>query len=147
MAEVKNCTIPEELFYLVRSHVWARSEDGTVVVGITDVAQNLAQRFIAYTPKKVGKRVEVGRSTATLESGKWVGPVPSPVAGEIIAINDAALADPSIVNGAPYGEGWIAKVKADDWERDRAGLLSGDAALEEYARFMEEEGIECPPKG
>jgi glycine cleavage system H protein len=147
MAEVKNCIIPEDLFYLVRSHVWARAENGTVVVGITDVAQNLAQRFIAYTPKKVGRRVEVGKSTATLESGKWVGPVPSPVAGEILAVNEAALADPSIVNRAPYAEGWIAKVTPDDWDRDRGELLSGDAALEEYARFMDEEGIECPPKG
>lgn len=147
MALIRNCTIPEDLHYLVRSHVWARPENGTVVVGITDVAQNLAQRFIAYTPKKVGRRVEVGKSTATLESGKWVGPVPSPVAGEVIAVNEAALADPSLVNRSPYGEGWIAKVKADDWERDRAELLSGEAALEEYARFMEEEGIECAPQG
>lgn len=147
MAEIRNCTIPEDLHYLVRSHVWARPEDGTIVLGITDVAQNLAQRFIAYTPKKVGRRLEVGKSAATLESGKWVGPVPCPVAGEIVAVNEAALADPSIVNTAPYGDGWIAKLKADDWDRDSAALLSGQAALEEYARFMEEEGIECPPKG
>ncbi len=145
MAEIRNCNIPEELHYLVRSHVWARPEGDVVVVGLTDVAQNLAKRFIAYSPKRVGKSVEVSKSTATLESGKWVGPVPAPVAGEIVAINEEAQADPSIVNRDPYGEGWIVKVKAVDWARDAQNLLTGQAALDEYAAFLAEEGIECEP--
>ena len=147
MADIRNCNIPDDLHYLVRSHTWARSEGDIVVLGLTDVAQNLAKKFIAYSPKKVGKAVEVGKTTATLESGKWVGPVPSPVAGEIVAINEAAQADPSIVNREPYGGGWIVKVKPQDWDRDAANLLTGQAALDEYARFLEEEGIECDPAG
>ena len=143
VAEIRNCNIPDDLYYLVRSHVWARPEGDLVVVGLTDVAQNLAKRFIAYTPRRVGKSVEVSKSTATLESGKWVGPVPAPVAGEIVAINESAQADPSIVNRDPYGEGWIVKVKAVDWSRDSAGLLTGQAALDEYTTFLTEEGIVC----
>jgi len=143
VADIRNCNIPDDLHYLVRSHVWARPEADLVVVGLTDVAQHMASRFIAYTPKRAGKSVEVGKSTATLESGKWVGPVPSPVAGEIVAINEAAQADPSIVNRDPYGDGWIVKVKPADWERDAQGLLTGQAALDEYATFLDEEGIDC----
>lgn len=143
MSTVRNCNLPEELFYNVRAHVWARREGDLVIAGMTDVAQNLAKTFIAYAPKKVGKVVEKGKSTATLESGKWVGPVPSPVAGEIIEVNAAGLADPSLFNRDPYGEGWVAKLRPVDWERDSADLLTGQAMLDEYDRFMAEEGITC----
>lgn len=142
---VRNCKLPEDLFYLVRSHVWARRDGDLVVCGITDVAQNLAKTFIAYSPKKVGKSVAKGKSTATLESGKWVGPVPAPVAGEVVEVNEAGKGDPSIFNRDPYGEGWVAKIRPENWDRDAADLLTGQAALDEYDRFMAEEGIECEP--
>ena len=83
MATVSNCNLPEDLYYVVEKHVWARHEDGVVTVGLTDVAQNLAKGIISVSPKKVGRKVEAGKSVATVESSKWVGPVPCPVAGEI----------------------------------------------------------------
>lgn len=143
MSTVKNCNLPEDLFYNVRSHVWARREGDLVIAGMTDVAQNLAKAFIAYNPKKVGKTIEKSKSIATLESGKWVGPVPSPVAGEVIEVNAAGLADPTIFNSDPYGEGWVAKLRPVDADRDFGDLLTGQAMLDEYAKFMEEEGIGC----
>ncbi|HVL90206.1 MAG TPA: glycine cleavage system protein GcvH [Actinomycetota bacterium] len=143
MTAVRNCNIPDDLLYLVKNHVWARRDGDLVVCGITDVAQNLAKSFISFTPKKVGKSVVKGKSTATLESGKWVGPVPAPVAGEIVEINEAGQSDPTIFNRDPYGDGWVAKIKPEDWDRDIADLLTGQAALDAYEAFMQEEGIEC----
>lgn len=145
MSAVRNCNLPDDLYYLVRNHVWARQEGDLVVAGITDVAQNLAKSFIAFNPKKVGKTVEKGKSTATLESGKWVGPVPAPVAGEIVEVNEAGKTDPGIFNRDPYGEGWVCKIRAEDWARDSADLVTGQAALDAYDAFMAEEGIECEP--
>jgi len=78
-----------------------------------------------------------------VESSKWVGPVPCPVVGEIIEVNEAAVADPGIVNRDPYGAGWIAKVRADNWDGDSAGLVTGEAGIAEYAAFLEKEGITC----
>lgn len=146
MTVVRNCNLPEDLHYLVRSHAWAKLEGDLVITGITDVAQNLAKTFIAFSPKKLGKTVEKGKSTATLESGKWVGPVPAPVAGEIVEVNEAGVADPTIFNADPYGAGWVVKIRAADWSRDSADLLTGEAAMAEYERFMAEEGIECEPR-
>ena len=143
MATVSNCNLPEDLYYVVEKHVWARHDDGVVTVGLTDVAQNLAKGIISVSPKKVGRRVEAGKSVATVESSKWVGPVPSPVNGEIIEVNDAAVADPGIVNRDPYGEGWIAKVRPDDWAGESAGLATGDAGIAAYTAFLEKEGITC----
>jgi glycine cleavage system H protein len=143
VATVSNCNLPEDLYYVVEKHVWARHEDGVVTVGLTDVAQNLAKGIISVSPKKVGRKVEAGKSVATVESSKWVGPVPCPVAGEIIEINEAAVADPAIVNREPYEGGWIAKVRADNWEGESAALATGEAGIAQYAAFLEKEGITC----
>jgi glycine cleavage system H protein len=143
VATVSNCNLPEDLYYVVEKHVWARHDDGVVTVGLTDVAQSLAKGIISVSPKKVGRKVDAGKSVATVESSKWVGPVPCPVAGEIIEINDAAVADPGIVNREPYEGGWIAKVRADNWDGDSAGLVTGEAGIAEYTAFLEKEGITC----
>jgi glycine cleavage system H protein len=143
MGTVNDCHLPEDLYYLVEKHVWARPEDGAVVVGLTDVAQNLAKSIISVTLKKPGRTLARGKSLGTVESGKWVGPVPAPVAGEIAAVNEALEADPGLLNRDPYGEGWIARLAPDDWARDSAELLTGPEGLEAYRAFLDAEGISC----
>jgi glycine cleavage system H protein len=143
VATVSNCNLPEDLYYVVEKHVWARHDDGVVTVGLTDVAQNMAKGIISVSPKKVGRKVEAGKSVATVESSKWVGPVPSPVNGEIIEVNEAAVADPAIVNREPYEGGWIARVRPADSVAQSSGLATGEAAVAAYAAFLEKEGITC----
>ncbi len=88
MTDTRGCTIPDDLYYWVEKYAWARDDgSGELTVGITDVAQHLAARVVAITTKKVGKVLERGQSVATVESGKWVGPVPTPVDGEVVAVN------------------------------------------------------------
>lgn len=143
MATISNCDLPEELYYLVEKHVWARYDDGVVNVGLTDVAQNMAKGIISVSPKKVGRMVDAGKSVATVESSKWVGPVPSPVKGEILEVNAAVVADPSIINRDPYGDGWIARLRPEDWATESAGLATGEAGIAAYAAFLAAEGITC----
>lgn len=143
MSTVRNCNLPADLYYLVERHVWARREDELVVVGLTDVAQNLAKTIISVTPKAVGRTVRKAQNVATVESGKWVGPVPSPVAGEIVEVNSEAVSRPSIINADPYGEGWIARIRPTDWDADAADLATGEEGLAAYESFLEREGISC----
>ncbi len=144
MSTINGCNIPEELYYWPEKHVWARAEaDGTVTVGVTDVAQNLAKRFISCTMKKTAKPLEKGKSVATVESGKWVGPVPIPVAGEIVATNEIAAKTPSQINEDPYGAGWIARIRPTNWETDKVALVTGEGGVAEYRNFLEREGIKC----
>ncbi len=142
MAQVRGCNIPEDRYYWVEKHAWARPEsDGTVTIGITDVAQRLAKGIINATPKEVGRTVQKGKSAGTLESGKWVGPVTSPITGEIVTVNEAAKAKPSLINDDPYGEGWFVRVKPADWATECSALLTGDAAVAAYRKFMEEQHL------
>jgi len=144
MAQVNGCDLPEDLYYLPEKHVWVREADGSLVtVGIDDVAQHLAGNIIACTPKKAGRAVPRGQSVATIESSKWVGPVPAPVSGEIVEINEGVRRSPSILNQDPYGEGWIVKLKPTAWEAERGGLVTGPDGLEVYRAFLEREGIRC----
>ena len=142
MATVRGCNIPEDRYYWVEKHAWATLEaDGTVQIGITDVAQHLAKGIVNATPKEIGRTVQKGKSAGTLESGKWVGPVTSPVSGEIVAVNESMKAKPSLINSDPYGEGWFARIKPTDWASESASLATGDAAVAAYRKFMEEQNL------
>jgi glycine cleavage system H protein len=144
MTEVRGCLIPEELYYWIEKHVWVRDEgDELLTIGITDPAQHLAARVVAVTTKKVGKVLERGQSVATVESGKWVGPVPTPATGEIVEVNGALAGAPTLVNSDPYGAGWVVKLKASLWSVQRAEMHTGRHAVEEYRTFLEREGISC----
>ena len=143
MPVVNGCNLPEDLLYVVEKHVWARRDGDLVTVGLTDVAQNMAKTIIAVTPKAAGKPVRKGRNVATVESGKWVGPVPAPVGGEIVEVNQALTATPGLINSDPYGEGWVAKLRPDNWDADAADLVTGADGVAAYRRFLDAEGIAC----
>lgn len=143
MPAVRNCNLPEDVYYIVEKHVWARKVGDLVEVGLTDVAQNLAKTIISVTPKKVGRTLRAEQSVATVESGKWVGPVPCPVAGVLTEVNSAVVAEPGLINSDPYGAGWVARIEPTDWDADSAGLVTGPAAIAAYQEFLEREGISC----
>lgn len=143
MAELKNCILPDDLYYSVGDNVWARElGDGNVEMGMTDIAQSMAGTIIHCRPKKVGATLKKGKSVATVESGKWVGPVKSPFNGEIVARNDAVEADPALLNRSPYKEGWIVRVKPADLTADLAEMVRGQDALDGFAAYMAENEVE-----
>lgn len=144
MGTANNCNVPEDLIYWVREHVWVHPEDdGTLTIGMTDAAQHLAGSIVTATPKAAGKKVKKGKSTGTVESSKWVGPIKSPVTGTIVAANEAAAKNPKILNEDPYGAGWFVKIQPDDWEADKADLVTGAQAVADYDTFLKQEGIDC----
>ncbi|MCL4294392.1 MAG: glycine cleavage system protein GcvH [Anaerolineae bacterium] len=144
MATANNCNVPEDLFYWVKEHVWIRPEaDGTVTIGMTDAAQHLAGIIVTATPKGAGKTVKKGKSSGTVESGKWVGPIKSPVSGEIVAANEAIVKNPKLLNEDPYGVGWFVQIRPDDWATDKADLVTGAQAVAEYEAFLKAEAIDC----
>lgn len=126
--------VPAELKYS-KEHEWLRKEaDGTYTVGITEHAQELLGDMVFVDLPDVGKTVEAGDDCAVAESVKAASDIYAPIGGEIVAVNDALGDSPELVNNAPYGEGWIFRIKASD-ESQIAALL--DAAA--YASLLEDE--------
>jgi glycine cleavage system H protein len=148
VASVNDCNLPEDLYYVIEKHVWIRPEaGGPVTVGIDDVARHLAGTIVAVTLKRAGRAVPKGQSVATIESSKWVGPVPAPVAGEIVEVNEGVRTNPRLVNDDPYGAGWLVKLRPSAWEADSAELVTGNAGIEQYRAFLDRAGIQCGPEG
>ncbi len=142
MANVKGCNLPDELLYDVDNHIWFREiGDGTVKMGMTTVATALAGQLVAFTPKKAGKSVEAGKSCATVESGKWVGPAKSAVAGEVLEINEALVAKPAIANEDPYVAGWMVLLKPADWASVKPNLVPGSSVAPKYEAKMAADGF------
>lgn len=138
MTSIRNCVLPDDLVYNVERDIWARSDpDGTLVLGLTDVGQSRAGHIqvVSYTRRVRAGSVARGDSLAVLESAKWVGPVTSPVAGSVVAVNEALLARPKLINLDPYGRGWIARERPASGEvalLAAEGWTSGQAALDLY---------------
>lgn len=144
MTDVKGCNIPEDLYYWPEKHVWLRPEDdGSVTIGMTDVAQFLAKSIVSVTPRGVGKKLKRGKSAGTVESGKWVGPVTTPITGEVVEVNDKMLANPKLINSDPYGEGWFARIQPADWDGEKDELVTGAEGIEAYRAFLDSEGLSC----
>ncbi len=145
MAVISGCDLPEELFYLLEKHVWAQPMEGGVVrVGITSVAAKLSGGKLAavtVSARKVGQEVPQGKSVATLESSKYVGPVPNPVTGTLVRGNDALITDPNLAVSDPYGAGWVAELQVGEW--DATGLVTGEEGIAAYRTLMEAEGVSC----
>ena len=142
MPTVKGCELPDELLYDVPNHIWFKEVgDGTVRIGMTTIATAMAGRLVAFTPKKLGRKVEAGKSCATVESGKWVGPAKSAAGGEVVAINEQLVANPALANQDPYGEGWMVILKPDDWASAKGSLTPGAQVAAPYEAKMNADGF------
>jgi glycine cleavage system H protein len=142
MPTVKGCNLPDDLLYDVENQIWFRElGDGTVKLGMTAVATAMAGKLVAYTPKSVGKEIKAGKSCATVESGKWVGPAKSAAAGTVVAINDALTGTPSLANSDPYGEGWLLVLKPEEWDSVRSTLVPGTQVAGPYEAKMNADGF------
>jgi glycine cleavage system H protein len=115
-----------------RDHEWIRLDGGVALVGISDHAQEQLGDIVFVELPEIGRKVAKGGETAVVESVKAASEVFAPVAGEVVAVNEALSSGPGAVNEAAEGTGWIVKLKPDN----AADL---DALMDEaaYKAFLE----------
>jgi glycine cleavage system H protein len=105
--------VPKNLRY-AETHEWALKEGDACTVGITKfAAEQLTDVVFVGMRKSVGDKVVKGETFGEIESVKAVSDLYAPVAGEVTAINDAVVRDPSSVSVDPFGKGWLIKIKPD----------------------------------
>ena len=124
---------PEDLRYTAE-HEWARLEDGMVTVGITGYATDQLGDVVFVELPPVGRKLEALKPFGVVEAVKTVSDLYAPVAGEVVAVNEALVDNPALVNQAPYGEGWMVRLKPED-----AGAVQQLMSREDYARHVEEQ--------
>lgn len=141
MAHVRGCDFPDHLLYDVPNLIWYEPlPDGTIRVGLTPVATALSGQMLGFTPKRAGKEFEKGRSFATIESGKWVGPARAAFDGTVVTFNKSLMNRPTIANEDCYGAGWMLTVlaAAPDW---RPGLVTGSDITPAFEAWMTAENF------
>ena len=115
---------PADLKY-ARTHEWVRIEGDLVVTGISDHAQAELGDLVYVELPSVGQVVAVGDTIGVVESVKAASDLFSPIAGEVVAINDEVVADPTLANTDPHVAGWLFKLKLVD-VADLDALMSAD---------------------
>ena len=103
--------IPADLKYS-RSHEWLRElADGNVEVGISDHAQQALGDLVFVELPEVGRTLAAEEACAVVESVKAASDMYSPIAGEVVAVNEQLIKEPQLINQDPYGLGWIMRLK------------------------------------
>ena len=112
-----------------RDHEWAKDNgDGTVLIGITDYAQEMLTDIVFVELPQMGEKVVKGEPMAVVESVKSVSDIYAPVGGEVIAVNNKLEEDPALINQDAFGDGWIVRMRVDD--SAELGLLLDAAAYD-----------------
>jgi glycine cleavage system H protein len=124
--------IPEDLRYSAEDE-WARIDDGRIVVGVTDFAQQQLGDIVFVELPKVGANIRKGEAFGVIESVKAVSDLFAPVSGEVIEVNETLEDSPELVNADCYGDGWILAIDETD-DIDLEDLMDASA----YSRHIEE---------
>ncbi len=138
------CEFRPELYYDRNYQIWVRVEDdGTLAVGMTDISQTIAGRILHVRVRRPGTLRPAGKPVATIESGKWAGPVPNLFDCIIAGANHDVLDNPALLNAQPY-EAWIARVRPVAPRQDAlAVLITGAAAQAGFCERCRRDDIQC----
>ena len=124
---------PSDLKFL-DSHEWVKVDDNTVIVGISDHAQNELGEVVFVELPAIGDEFVSGDEAAVVESVKAASEVYTPLSGEVIEVNEALEENPELVNTSPYEDGWFFKLKVSD---ENLGSIDSLMTAEEYSFMLD----------
>jgi glycine cleavage system H protein len=122
---------PRDYLYS-REHEWLRVEDDLCVLGITEFAQAELGEVVFVELPEIGQVFDANDELGTIESVKAVAEVFTPVAGEVVEVNDAVVDDPELLNEDPHGDGWLIKIRFSSAD-DLKTMMKAD----EYEEFVQ----------
>ena len=142
--EIDHCVFPDDLLYDLENNTWLRVEEsGEVTVGVTSVLPAIAGKLTLARLKSAEVAIQRGQSLGTLESLKFVGPVPSPVSGILLKTNGLIVDRPRIINDSPYQEGWIASLKPSHLALERILLSKSTESKTLLVKKIAEFHVRC----
>jgi len=145
MAEFKGITLPDDLYYEAKEHMWAKVEGNMVKVGVDAFGVQATGGNTQYVKlKPAGAKAVKLKPFGSIEAGKYIGPLRAPVSGQIAEVNEKVKDDPTLVNTDPYGEGFFLVIEASNLEEDLKDLVSG---AENIQKWLEEQYAEYEAKG
>ena len=116
--------VPPKGYFFTENDCWVQPVGNRARIGITDYMQQSLSDIMFVTLPTMGASVDQFDEAGTLESGKAVFELICPVSGRIVAVNNAVLSSPELINQNPYEQGWIAELELSQFEDEREFLLS-----------------------
>jgi glycine cleavage system H protein len=105
--------VPANLRY-TKDHEWLKIEGDEAVIGITDYAQHELGDIVFIEVETEGETLDRHETFGTIEAVKTVSDMYMPVAGEVLAFNEALTTTPELINQDPYEKGWVIRVRVSD---------------------------------
>jgi glycine cleavage system H protein len=140
MAEHEGLHFPDDRSYDPKEHLWVKIENGRARIGIDELGRWAAGTISHVDLHKPGKRLpRRGAAFGTLEANKFVGALRTPIRGTIVALNQAVLDEPKVLNRDTYRDGWFVEIEPSHLEEDMAGLVHGEPAIAHYVTAKVEE--------
>ena len=124
---------PSDLKFL-DSHEWVKVDENTVIVGISDHAQNELGEVVFVELPAIGDEFVSGDEAAVVESVKAASEVYTPLSGEVVEVNEALEENPELVNTSPYEDGWFFKLRVGD---ENLGSIDSLMTAEEYSSMLD----------
>jgi glycine cleavage system H protein len=130
--------VPKEGFYFNENDCWVYVSGNKARIGVTDYVQQSLSDIMFFTPPSIGNEIEQFGELGTVESGKAVFEVVSPVSGKVTAVNEALSEAPEWINQHPYEKGWIAEVELAGVDTARELLLDFEGYFKVLKRKVDE---------
>lgn len=129
--EIQKYKIPNELYYDKRNY-WVKIKDDEAIIGLTDYGQSTIGDILYIELDETGKDVICRDELGSIEAGKWVGKIYSPIEGTTVEENKEVLLKPRLVNAEPYRNGWLMRLKIDNLDQTMSLMNS-----KEYKDWMD----------
>ncbi|AIS53057.1 glycine cleavage system H protein GcvH [Thermoanaerobacter kivui] len=130
--------LPKTGFYFNENDCWVYADGNLARIGVTDYVQQSLSDIMFFNPPSVGNEISQFDEVGSIESGKAVFEIISPVSGRIVRINEKLLESPEYINENPYEKGWIADIELSNFDSDKMFLLSFDEYFEKMKRKVDE---------
>ena len=133
--EYAGYVFPDDLKF-EKNHYWAKVDGDVVITGAGEFISKQAGEITFVDLPEEGDQLTQGKPFGSIESGKWVGRIYAVVSGEVVEVNSALEDEPEKINEAPYGDGWICKIKPSNLAAELSNLMGPDDTLR---KFIDEE--------
>ena len=131
--------VKSEIYYH-QDGCWVEKTNNVATVGITDFFQTLNGDIASVSLFSIGIKIRQGEPFGDIETMKVSFELTSPASGEIIELNKQLDNSPELVNLEPYGDGWLLKIKLEDFEKDKASLMDSKNYFDFMKLKVAEEG-------
>jgi glycine cleavage system H protein len=135
MVKVDGYDVPEGLYY-TKDFEWAKIEGDKVRIGITDYAQKQLREIVYAELPSQGATIKQNEPYGTVESVKAVSDLVAPISGTVLEVNTEVQSKPEILNGDPYGKGWLLLVKPSNLQAELANIMDFNKAVEWHKSLL-----------